>query len=81
MKSKRPRYRYSPTSRDRLLLDHVVRYRLTALAAIKNNVLPRLSRNALNKITNRLCAVGLLRKYTLLHPVKYFVLGELGARW
>ena len=81
MNSKRTQHRFNPSSRDWLILKHVVRYRLTTLASLKKTVLPKSSRNALNKATNRLCAAGLLRKYTLLHPTKYFVLGESGARW
>jgi hypothetical protein len=73
-------HRHTPTSRDRLILEHIARYRLTTLEVLGRAVLPGLSRNALNKITNRLCATGLLHKYTLLHPVRYFVLGDSGAR-
>lgn len=65
---------------DRLILEHVARYRLTTLEALGRAVLAGLSRNALNKITTRLCTSGLLQKYTLLHPVRYFVLGDWGAR-
>ena len=80
MKSDKQTYRHSPTDRDRLILEHVARYRLTTLEAIQRVVLPGLSRNAVNKIANRLCNVGLLRKHTLLYPTNYFVLGELSVR-
>lgn len=72
--------RRSAKGRDQQILDHVTRFRLTTLESLQKAVLPELSRNALNKITNRLCARGLLRKYTLVHPTKYFMLGASAAR-
>ena len=43
--------------------------------------MPRgLSRSAANKIANRLCDAGFLRKHPLLYPMNYFVLGELAVR-
>ena len=80
MASRKPQHRHSPTDRDRLILEHVARYRLTTLEAIQRVVLRGLSRNAVNKIANRLCDVGLLGKHTLLYPMNYFVLGELAVR-
>lgn len=80
MSSSNKQHRHTPTSRDQVILEHVARYRLTTLEVLGRTVLPGLSRNALNKITNRLCEAGLLQKYTLLHPVRYFVLGDWGAR-
>ncbi len=79
MASNNKQHRHTPTSRDRLILEHIARFRLTTLEVLGRAVLPGMSRNALNKITNRLCASGLLNKYTLLHPVRYFVLGDSGA--
>ncbi len=80
MNSKRQKQRHGPNERDRLILDHVTRYRLTTLDAIRCVVLPGLSRNAVSKIANRLCAAGLLRKFRLLYPMNYFVPGELAVR-
>lgn len=80
MACKSTNHRRGPTNRDRLVLEHVARYRLTTLKVLSRAVLPGLSRNALNKIANRLCAANFLQKYTLLHPTRYFVLGEAGAR-
>ena len=80
MNSKRQKQRHGPNERDRLILDHVTRYRLTTLDAIGRVVLPGLSRNAVSKIANRLCDAGLLRKFRLLYPMNYFVLGELAVR-
>jgi hypothetical protein len=80
MNSDRRPPRRSSTERDLLILEHVARYRMTTLEAIQRVVLRGLSRNAVNKITNRLCSRGLLRKYTLLYPENYFVLSELSVR-
>lgn len=80
MTAKNKTHRHTPNSRDRLILEHVARYRLTTLEVLSRAVLPGLSRNALSKVTNRLCSADLLQKHTLLHPVKYFVLGDWGAR-
>lgn len=63
------------TGRDRQIIDHVARYRLTTVAVLTQAVLPRLSSNAVSKIANRLASAGYLQKFTLLHPVRYFVLG------
>ena len=80
MNSKRQKHRRGPNERDRLILDHVARYRLTTLEAIRRVVLRGLSRNAVSKIVNRLCDARLLRKLPLLYPMNYFVLGELAVR-
>ncbi len=80
MNSKRQTQHHGPNERDRLILVHVTRYRLTTLDAIRRVVLPGLSRNAVSKIANRLCDAGLLRKHRLLYPMNYFVLGELAVR-
>ena len=64
------------TGRDHKILDHVMRYRLTTIEVLGRAVLPGLSPNAVLKVVNRLCRTGYLEKYTLLHPVKYFVLGD-----
>jgi hypothetical protein len=62
------------------VLEHAERYRLATVESLSRTVLPQHSRNAINKIVNRLCDRRLLQKYTLLHPVRYFVPGECGAR-
>lgn len=72
--------RQNLSNRDRLILEHVARYRLTTLEALGRVVLPELSNNALSKITGRLCKLGFLKKYTLVHPQKYIILGERGVR-
>ena len=80
MKPKKENYRRGQTDRDRLILEHVARYRLTTLAAIQRVVLPGMTRNAVDKIANRMCDAGLLRKHILLYPMKYFVLGDVSVR-
>lgn len=80
MKPKKEKLRRGPTERDQLILEHVARYRLTTIKAIQRVVLPGMSRNAIDKITSRLCDAGLLRKHILLYPMKYFVLGEVSVR-
>ena len=80
MESKRKTHRHGPSDRDRLILEHVARYRLTTLEAIQRVVLLGLSRNAVSKIVNRLCDAGLLQKHTLQYPTNYFLLGELAVR-
>lgn len=66
--------------RDRQIIEHVVRYRLTTIQVLCRAVLPNVSRGAVAKITGRLCDADYLQKYTLLHPTKYFVLGKAGAK-
>jgi hypothetical protein len=68
------------SDRDRKILDHVARHRLTTIAVLRRAVLIGLSRNAANKVVNRLCDSDFLQRYTLLHPIRYFVLGDVGAR-
>lgn len=67
-------------NRHRAVLKHVARYRMTIVEALGRTVLPGLSANAITKIVNRLCRSGYLKKYPLLHPVKYFVLGKSGIK-
>jgi hypothetical protein len=65
--------------RDRKVIDHVARYRLTTIPALTKTVLHGLSANAAAKIANRLTSAGYLQKFTLLHPARYFVLGNKAA--
>lgn len=67
------------SDRDRKVIDHVARYRLTTIPALKKAVLHGLSSNAVAKIANRLTSAGYLQKFTLLHPARYFMLGDKGA--
>ena len=67
------------TDRDRKVIDHVARYHLTTIQALQKAVLHGLSSNAVTKIANRLTSAGYLQKFTLLHPVRYFMLGSGAA--
>lgn len=66
--------------RDGRVVEHVARFRLSTCAVLRRGVLAGLSRNAAGKLLNRLCRAGQLRKYPLLHPTPYYVLGEAGAK-
>jgi hypothetical protein len=67
------------SDRDRKVIDHVARYRLTTIPALKKAVLHGLSSNAVAKIANRLTSAGYLQKFTLLHPARYFMLGGMAT--
>jgi len=67
------------SGRDRQVLEHVARYRMTTITTLQQSLFPKLSANAAGKIANRLCRPGLLAKYPLIHPSPYFVLGPQGA--
>jgi hypothetical protein len=71
----KPRTR-AVSDRDRKVIDHVARYHLTTIPVLTKAVLPGLSANAVAKIANRLSSGGYLQKFTLLHPARYFVLGN-----
>jgi hypothetical protein len=64
------------TARDRKIIEHILRYRLTTVEVLRTAVLSGQSLNAVSKIANRLCRKRYLQKFTLLHPVKYFILGD-----
>ena len=66
--------------RDQAWLAHVARYRLTTVDVVQRLLQPNVSRNAIGKVLGRLCDAGLLSKYPLLHPTRYYVLGEGGAQ-
>jgi hypothetical protein len=75
---RKPRRR-ALAERDRKVIDHVARYRVTTIPALMKAVLQGLSANAVAKIANRLAAADYLQKFTLLHPTRYFVLGHKAA--
>lgn len=66
--------------RDCAVLSHVARNRLTTVEVLSHTVLQGLSSNGAAKILNRLCGAGYLQKYELVHPGKYYVLSDQGAR-
>ena len=79
MDTSKPDTGFRVTTRQRQIIEHVSRYRMTTLNVLGCSVFPSVSRNALSKTANRLCEMGVLAKYPLLHPTNYFVLGPLGA--
>lgn len=68
------------SARNRCVLDHVARYRLTTVEALGRVVMPGLSANTISKSVNRICDSGLLKKLTLIHPMRYYILSEAGAK-
>ena len=63
------------TDRDRRLLEHVAEYRLTTHTVLRRRLFVGQTLNAVTKVTRRLCAGDWLRKYPLIPPGTYFVLG------
>jgi hypothetical protein len=76
--NKIPDIRLSP--RDRQILEHVHRHRLTTVAVLRHRLLGGLSTNAIAKITRRLCRANYLQSFVLCHPTRYFVIGDVGAQ-
>jgi hypothetical protein len=68
------------SGRDRDVIDHVARYRLTTFPVLRRTRLRGLSRSAAGKIIGRLCNAEFLQGYPLIHPTRYFVLGSQGAK-
>ena len=64
------------TLRDRKIIEHVSRYRLTTVEVLCRAVLPGLSRTPSPRSSTASATLPISRKYTLLHPTKYFVLNE-----
>ncbi len=66
--------------RDRQILQHVARYRLTTTPVVQRLFLGQHRSNAVIKVTTRLCRLGYLRKHPLLHRRSYFVLAAGAAQ-
>lgn len=66
--------------RDRGILAHVARHRLTTVAVLRQALFPDLSQTAVTKIVSRLCRNHYLGKFTLHHPLRYYVLGDAGVK-
>ena len=62
-------------ARDRTIIDFVLRHRMATNRTIGASVLPGRSRNAVTKVTARLCANEILTRYTFIPPETYFRLG------
>lgn len=68
------------TDRDRRILEHVDRHRVTQHAALRSALFPDLHETATVKVISRLCRDGLLQRVPLLHRQCYFTLTPHAAR-
>ncbi|MEX2186048.1 MAG: hypothetical protein WD875_04605 [Pirellulales bacterium] len=68
----------TPTARDRQILDHVHRYRLTTREFLQRAFIADGGDGAVNKVIQRLVADGWLRECRLDNGLTYFVLGGQG---
>ena len=68
----------TPTDRDRQILDHVYRYRLTTREFLQREFFPDAGDSAVSKVVGRLVGAGWLREYRLGNGVTYCVLGRQG---
>jgi hypothetical protein len=66
--------------RDRMILDHVVRYRLTVNQVLQKLFFPDNDQSAVSKVTGRLCRAERLAKFKLHHPRVYFTLAAAEAQ-
>ena len=73
MKKKRKRQRQS--ERDKSIVQHTARYRLTTNRLLHEHFFCNKSLNATAKVTSRLCHEGWLASFTLIYPERYFVPG------
>lgn len=71
---------FQPAGRERLVLEHVARHRLTTNEVVRRVVVPGLSQNATAKLLARLCNREYLSRYLLLYPTCYYTLGRLAAQ-
>lgn len=66
--------------RDRQIIDHVHRHRITTNEVLHKLFFTDQQHNAVTKVTARLCRAEFLRKFPLYHPRTYFTLGPQAAR-
>ena len=71
-------HRLSP--RDRRIVEHVVRHRITTHEVLHKLFFAGQQPNAVVKVTTRLCDTGHLRGFTLYHPRTYYRLGLQAAQ-
>lgn len=67
------------TGRDRDIIEHVVRDRITTNEVIQNRYFDDSHASAVTRATARLCAASWLSAFPLLYPTKYFIPGKLTA--
>jgi hypothetical protein len=63
-----------------MILDHVLRYRMTTNQVVERLYFPAQKYNAVTKVTARLRRDRLLSKFVLCHPRVYFTLGPRAAQ-
>ena len=68
------------TARDRAILKHVMRYRITTNEVLHRTMFAGMAANSVTKVTRRLCRMEYLRQFPLIHPQSYFVAGERAVR-
>ena len=66
--------------RDRQIIDHVARFRITTNEVLHQLFFKDQQHNAVTKVTARLCRAEFLRKFPLYHPRTYFTLGPQAAK-
>ena len=76
MRQQPPTNRPRKSKRDRMILDHVVRHRMTTNEVVHRLYFPHHKDNAVTKVTARLCRERLLCKFVLCYPRAYFTLGD-----
>jgi hypothetical protein len=67
------------TTRDREIIEHVVRYRISTNEVIQKLFFEGAHATSVTRITARLCSTGWLSAFPLIYPTKYFVPGKLAA--
>ncbi|HEY4311882.1 MAG TPA: hypothetical protein VGN12_20710 [Pirellulales bacterium] len=78
--SSHPRRNPRLQERDYDLLDHVMRYRVTTPQILHQLFFADCDRNAVTKVTSRLCDHDFLESHPLYGSNSYFTLGKAGAR-
>ena len=64
------------STRDRRIIEHVARYKLTTKEMLHRLFFDQNEPNAAIKVANRLCDEGWLKKFSLLYPRQYLVAGK-----
>ena len=78
--SRRDAPHHRASQRDRKIIDHVARYRISTNEVLHKFFFERRQPNAVSKVTARLCRAKLLARFTLCHPRSYLTLGPLAAQ-
>lgn len=67
------------TTRDREIVEHVVRNRISTNEVIQRQFFDGAHATSVTRATARLCASGWLSAYPLIYPTKYYIPGKLAA--